>query len=186
MSKVQTFLRDRGQRFFAIIGLLSSDHDGERANAAAKATQMLKEAGLTWGELSGTLGTTPGSTADRYGRMALEEQLNGARQRAETAEKQVRHLQQSQREQMRQIMDLQAEVARLKGAAGGPKPKYKTFNVRLNELIDQLEDALEMNDWEQGFIASIRQRNFLTDKQQAKLIGLFKQANISDYEDLFE
>lgn len=199
-QKIQAFIRDRGPRFFAILGLLSSDAEGERANAAALATRMLKEAGLTWGELSGTLGSAPGGSTGA--RRELEYLLNGVRQRAEAAEKQVRHLQQSQREQQHLILKLQAEIARLRRPEppprdysrgeewaeqkqAGTKPKYKTFNVRLNELADQLEDALEMNDWEQGFVTSIRSRNFLTDKQKAKFEALLKQANI-DYEDDLE
>lgn len=203
-QKIQAFIRDKGPRFFAIIGLLSSDAEGERANAAALATRMLKEAGLTWGELSGTFGSSsPGS----YGSGSRQETvLRGlweqAKLRAEAAEKQVRHLQQSQREQQHLILKLQAEIARLRRPEppprdysrgeewaeqkqAGTKPKYKTFNVRLNELADQLEDALEMNDWEQGFVTSIRSRSFLTDKQKAKFEALLKQANI-DYEDDLE
>jgi hypothetical protein len=36
------------QRFIGICGRLGSDHDGERANAAAMATRELRAAGLTW------------------------------------------------------------------------------------------------------------------------------------------
>jgi hypothetical protein len=35
-------------RFVKICGLLSSSHDGERAAAAAKATDMLRQHGLSW------------------------------------------------------------------------------------------------------------------------------------------
>jgi hypothetical protein len=31
-----------------VLGMLGSDHDGERANAARMAAQILKDAGLTW------------------------------------------------------------------------------------------------------------------------------------------
>lgn len=201
MNKVQTFLRDKGQRFIAIIGMLGSDADGERANAAAKATTMLREAGLSWAELSASLGSAPASySGSTAAERVLHHRANQAEARAAVAEKQVRHLQQAQRDQQRQILDLQAEVARLKRPQAPPwdysrgeewaeetkpkpKPKYQTFNVRLNELIDKLEDALEMNDWETSFVTSIRSRNFLTDKQRAKLEALCKQANI-DHEDL--
>jgi hypothetical protein len=35
-------------RFVKVCGLLASNHDGERAAAAAKATDMLRQHGLTW------------------------------------------------------------------------------------------------------------------------------------------
>lgn len=35
-------------RFRKILGMLGSEHGGERSAAALKATAMLKEAGLTW------------------------------------------------------------------------------------------------------------------------------------------
>lgn len=38
-------------RFRKILGLLGSDHDGERAVAALKATAMLKASGATWGDV---------------------------------------------------------------------------------------------------------------------------------------
>ncbi len=36
------------EKFTKVCGLLSSNHDGERAAAALKATAMINEAGLTW------------------------------------------------------------------------------------------------------------------------------------------
>lgn len=39
------------QRLIAIAGMLGSDHDGERANAARLATIDLRQLGLTWREL---------------------------------------------------------------------------------------------------------------------------------------
>lgn len=39
-------------RFRKILGLLGSDHDGERSAAALKATAMLKAAGSTWGDVA--------------------------------------------------------------------------------------------------------------------------------------
>jgi hypothetical protein len=38
-------------RLAKICGLLASDHDGERAAAAAKASQLLRAAGLSWRDL---------------------------------------------------------------------------------------------------------------------------------------
>ena|SRR5712671_5916708 len=36
------------QKLVRVLGMLGSDHDGERASAARMATQMLREAELTW------------------------------------------------------------------------------------------------------------------------------------------
>jgi hypothetical protein len=41
------------KRLIAIAGMLGSDHDGERANAARLATLELRRLGLTWAELIG-------------------------------------------------------------------------------------------------------------------------------------
>lgn len=38
-------------KFRKVLGLLSSDHDGERATAAFKATEMLKASRLHWGDV---------------------------------------------------------------------------------------------------------------------------------------
>lgn len=35
-------------KLIKVLGMLGSDFDGERANAAKMATQILKDAGLTW------------------------------------------------------------------------------------------------------------------------------------------
>jgi hypothetical protein len=45
---LQPKLADRLSR---ILGMLGSDYDGERAAAGLKATQLLREAGLTWDDL---------------------------------------------------------------------------------------------------------------------------------------
>lgn len=39
-------------KFGSILGLLSSDHDGERASAALKATQFLVKRGLCWRDIA--------------------------------------------------------------------------------------------------------------------------------------
>lgn len=38
-------------RFLGVVGRLGSSFDGERATAAALATKMLREAGLTWADV---------------------------------------------------------------------------------------------------------------------------------------
>lgn len=39
------------ERFRKVLGMLGSNHDGERAAAALKASEMLKAAGKSWGEV---------------------------------------------------------------------------------------------------------------------------------------
>jgi hypothetical protein len=41
----------KADRLAKILGLLGSDHDGERAAAGLKADQLLRESGLTWREV---------------------------------------------------------------------------------------------------------------------------------------
>ena len=55
-----------GSRFKKLIGMLGSDGDGERANASAMATKLLKDAGLTWGEVMEKTGPAPGASHSRY------------------------------------------------------------------------------------------------------------------------
>ena len=40
------------ERFHKLVGLLGSEHEGERATAALKATAWLAERGLTWADVS--------------------------------------------------------------------------------------------------------------------------------------
>lgn len=40
------------ERFHKLCGLLGSEHDGERAVAALKATEWLRERGLTWANVT--------------------------------------------------------------------------------------------------------------------------------------
>ena len=46
-------------RFIKLTGLLGSDHAGERATAALKATALLKAHRLTWAEVLGRLRASP-------------------------------------------------------------------------------------------------------------------------------
>lgn len=64
--KVKQLLANK--RFIAIVGMLGSNGSGEAANAAALATKMLQEAGLTWAELVNAVpasgGPDPRQSAD--------------------------------------------------------------------------------------------------------------------------
>ena len=52
-------------RLVAILGMLSSTHDGERASAALLATRMVRERNLTWGDLIGEPAETPRQHEER-------------------------------------------------------------------------------------------------------------------------
>jgi hypothetical protein len=45
--------RNDAEKLAKICGLFSSNHDGERASAAAMADAMIRKLGLTWGEVLG-------------------------------------------------------------------------------------------------------------------------------------
>jgi len=91
-------------RLAKLCGLFSSEHDGERASAAAMADKLVRAHGLTWGEIL-LRRTTPSS---------VEEQID--------------------------------------------------FALCYGEGI--------LNAWEEGFLRGIRGRQFLTEKQLAKLASL--------------
>lgn len=62
------------RRFTQICGMLGSDHDGERASAAALATKMLKAAGLTWADILGQLvDKEPGTPKDGEAKIKTRE-----------------------------------------------------------------------------------------------------------------
>ncbi len=52
-------------RFVGICGRLGSDHDGERASAAAMATRELRAAGLTWADVLGDPGQAQAEPVSR-------------------------------------------------------------------------------------------------------------------------
>jgi hypothetical protein len=57
-------VKDR-EKLARLCGLFGSDHDSERATAAAKADQFIKERGLTWEDVIGAIPTA--STGDHHG-----------------------------------------------------------------------------------------------------------------------
>jgi hypothetical protein len=62
-----------------VCGLLGSDHDGERANAAAQATRLLKEAGLTWEEFVRRPCPTPQPPRQPYQQQAHDHRARARR-----------------------------------------------------------------------------------------------------------
>lgn len=86
-------------RLRKICGLLASDHDGERAAAALRATSILRAAGLTWLDI--VFGAT--SQADADAAMTAIFKMSLESERARTT-----HM-------AEEITRLKREVARLKG-----------------------------------------------------------------------
>ncbi len=91
-------------RFRKIAGLLASEHDGERAAAALKATAMLRAAGRSWADV-GVDAWSPALAAQAHADAALASiykmSLDGERARTT--------------QMAEEIMRLKREVARLKG-----------------------------------------------------------------------
>lgn len=64
--------------------------------------------------------------------------------------------------------------------ASGPKTSRQTpsFNEQLGKILDEIEDAIELNDWETSFVTSLRKRRSLSEKQLNKLRDLAEAANV--------
>jgi hypothetical protein len=56
--------QNNAERLVKVLNLLSSPYDGERAAAGAAATRILKDLGLSWGEVIRTPSIVPGHGAD--------------------------------------------------------------------------------------------------------------------------
>jgi hypothetical protein len=85
-------------RFRKVVGLLASDHDGERAAAALKATAMLRAAGRSWADIG------VGTTTDAHAAMMVQFYANAL----ELERSHTTHM-------AEEITRLKREVARLKG-----------------------------------------------------------------------
>lgn len=170
--KIKNFIRNRGPRFVALLGMLGSDADGERANAAALASKMLKDDQLTWGEIAEAFSDSPpamGAGTERVLRDLIATHMRTI----------------SQQRGMIAVRD--AEIRELKmalnRAARGPERpagtgRIKSFNAVLNELVDEIENRMDLSDREEDFLTSIRRRSHLTEKQLAWLKAIAKQAGV--------
>ncbi len=185
MSRVKNFMKTQGKRFIAIVGMLGSDGQGERANAAALATKMLKEADLTWDEVIGT-GTPRENSNNEMGLRAHIIRLEETNRKHLAA---IGNLRRENERLLAKVTKLEAGPSGTRdysmGDKAGPKHAYhsssgkiKTFNFYINELIDQIESRLEMSEWEENFCMSIRQRNKLSDKQLFHLRRLAEKAGV--------
>jgi hypothetical protein len=114
MEAAMTALLDPrdAERLAKLCGMFGSDHDGERASAAAMADEIVRAHGLTWRDVISTSATRSCGMDD---------------------------------------------------IAPAPTDSVETQI----EFCLQHEDLL--NSWEWGFLNGIRGRQFLTDKQLAKL-----------------
>lgn len=91
-------------RFRKVCGLLSSEHVGERAAAALRATEMLRSAGLSWSEVTfGALGATMADGYDTASAMAAIYKMRLDSEQARTTR------------MAEEITRLKREVSRLKG-----------------------------------------------------------------------
>jgi hypothetical protein len=184
------------KRFVSIVGMLGSNGPGEAANAAALATKMLAEAGLTWGELL----ADAGGPGDRYAggtdwnketvlqaeiqqlklRIGqLQRKEEAAETRARRAENHVRDLRKElatsvEREQQLRSQ-LQAAQAK-KGwtfdddtaAAGSWVPPPPLAHHDWLEDLLQYRDH-DLNEWERNFFTDFAEKNkpIKTEKQYA-------------------
>jgi chromosome segregation ATPase len=193
-TKIEDFLKSAaGQRFLKLAGMLSSSFEGERANASAMANDLLREAGLTWGEVLGA-GPAPSQGGQLHRIVDLEARLKIARRDYEDARAanarlyaKVAKLENDLLEAKRRETERQRDYSRGNDPApkDRPNPKPRTYASELqrglNRAVDQIEAAVELNEWEQQFCASLRDLKYkLSPKQAARLNALLEQANIDE------
>lgn len=108
--KLKALLENK--RFVAIVGMLGSNGSGEAANAAAMATKMLQDAGVTWGEL---LKAQDGSAGygGRDTHNATLQRLWAEQRRSEASETRARHAEENVRKLKRQLHEKTEEARNL-------------------------------------------------------------------------
>ncbi len=140
--KAKTLLQN--PRFIAIVGMLGSNGPGEASNAAAMATKMLAEAGLTWGELLEGSGGSGGGFGGSERRLqatlrATQTQLQTAQRMNEsllTENKQLRHQvrQLSELSRAKEDMVKSLEAALRKANQQRPKEEPKQGGFRFTDV----------------------------------------------------
>lgn len=171
------FLSDpkTARRFEQIVGMLGSSAEGERANAAALASRMLAEAGMTWAEvLSGRPGATSGLSDAQWQLDVVMRSLKSAREshaktdaRLKTALDENRMLRDKLIEAERIIKTLQQpkgsvqeelETVLKRSAPRRSKftPSPERVFVKLHDLLDDIEDNIILSDQERRFFANMR------------------------------
>lgn len=191
--KVKQLLQNK--RFVAIVGMLGSSGDGERANAAALAGRMLQEAGITWGELVGALDAPAASRGRDYSQgaataqvLALQGELQAARRRladsqrreeiattsARSAEARVKSLESQLDAARRRIQQLDGTLQRMQAQKQGWTP----FETEVQEWVRPgSEDHLgwinkllgyhqkKLTSWEIDFVSSFMDKPVVSEKQ---------------------
>ena len=194
--KIEKFLISAaGQRFLKFVGMLGSDADGERANASGMANRLLRKAELTWGEVLGS-GPAPSQGGQQTAINNLVTRLRIAQDQLAASQRQVGALTANLRRANEMVALLSQDIAGMKKAAAGPekpasagtrsKPNrggdraYATdFQRDLNETLDDISAAIDLNEWEQGFIENLRNYKLrLTEKQWNHLNRLARQAHV--------
>lgn len=139
-------------KFRKVCGLLTSEHDGERATAARMATDILKQRGLTWADVS--LASSSGSNA-------------------RDLQSQIRILQQLLEDERRRTTRLTEQLNSLKGIGAPSKPtasRERPINsdtAAVGELRGLIYEALErdLSERTREFLESVVQRQTWTIKQ---------------------
>jgi hypothetical protein len=163
-------------KFAKVLGLLSSDQDGERASAARKATEILKQFRMTWADVAEAMKPVNGSRQPRTGpsvkpspdatqaarRAKQEEDLRKA---AENRERQLR-------EELERSRAAKARRVRPQRQARNRGPYWRD---QVDELLSRWSDML--SDWEGGFLLNIRDRSELTVKQEEALTKIYKKVS---------
>jgi hypothetical protein len=189
-QKVKTLLKN--PRFIAIVGMLGSDGHGEAANAAAKASKMLKEAGTTWGELVAALedgkgrGRGQSDPDTTYALQAALRHANAARQRweevARTAEKQLKEVSKEKNRLAELLHVTRTELEAVKGsierlkaarnkgwtpfeeaAPEWVKPGPTAHLSWLTEVMSRHQKSL--SSWEENFLLSFEGKPVVSEKQ---------------------
>lgn len=147
-------------RMVKFCGMLGSEHEGERANAAKMATSLLRGAGLTWEQyLVKIHQPAPDS------RRLVEAERLVAFYRSALATEQARTSRLSQ--------DLeQAKKQPREAQARAPIPTDRTterWGMTCTDIIAKIEfrdvHKMLLTDWERSFLASLLPRGGLTERQ---------------------
>lgn len=159
-------------RFRKILGLLGSDHDGERAVAALKATAMLKASGATWGDVAIGRQSSATQSNDQVQiqywmrestrrQMLLEDERKRSRRLFQEIDELKRRLDRMERNRQPELHE-------------APVPK-KTKKQRRQEKLDRKE--AEQADKQKNFIEEKELRSHVDAALEAYDRG---QINLSD------
>jgi hypothetical protein len=177
---LRTLLEQSGKRFFSILGMFGSDSDGERANAARLATQLLRQHELSWTEISDAIagaGPAPAPTRNQQQIiMALTAQVKSLNEQLIRERTEVKFLKAALEGAKKENERLRGPKPPKMGYVGGFRP-FAGRGASAN-VVDEIEASFTPSEWEEGFLHSIRQRVSLTPKQFARLKEMADQAGV--------